>query len=112
MEIRQRLTGHLAVLEVGGRFTVADRPGQLKEAASAAIRGGARFVFLDLSGVKYIDSTELGELISTHIAVTKQGGRLKLVSPPERISTLLRLAGLADIFEQFESLALAEASLE
>jgi anti-sigma B factor antagonist len=110
MEIRQRLSGNLAVLEVGGRFTVADRPGLLKEAAGDAIRAGARFILLDLSGVKYIDSTELGELISTHISVAKQGACLKLVSTPERITTLLRLAGLAEVFEQFESMALAEAS--
>src|SRR5215510_15986815 len=94
MEIRERQLGELTVVELTGRLTVNDQPGLLKEAVAAAVGKGARHVVLDLSGVRYIDSTRLGELIAAHITVTRQGGRLKLVAAPDRIVELLSLAGL------------------
>jgi|SRR6187399_2393951 len=112
MEITQISAGRVAVLQVVGRFTATDRPGELKDAVSAVLRNGARHVLLDLSGVSYVDSTRLGELISAHITVTKQGGRLKLIAPPERIVSLLSMAGLDGVFEQFLTIELASATLD
>ena len=112
MEIRQLQSGSVAIVELAGRLTVNDQPGLLKEAVTAAIQDGARHVLLVLSGVHYIDSTRLGELISAHISVTKQGGRLKLIAPPERIVSLLSIAGLGGVFEQFQTIELASATLD
>jgi anti-sigma B factor antagonist len=101
MEIRERQAGTVTVVELKGRFTVNDQPGLLKDAVADAVERGARRVLLDLSGVRYIDSTRLGELIAAHVTVTRQGGRLKLAGAPDRIVELLALAGLDGIFERF-----------
>jgi anti-sigma B factor antagonist len=104
MEIRSRDVGGCAVLELSGRLTVNDQPGMLKEAIAGALAQGRRHVLLDLSGVRYIDSTRLGELIAAHITVSRTGGRLRLVGTPDRIADLLTMAGLADVFEQFATI--------
>ena len=101
MEIRQRQSGDIAILELAGRLTINDRAGLLKEAVVSAVEGGARHVLLDLSGVNYIDSTRLGEIIASHVTVTRRGGRLRLVGTPHRITELLEIAGLAGVFERF-----------
>jgi anti-sigma B factor antagonist len=101
MEIRERQIGDVTVVELAGRLTVDDQPGMLKEAVAEVVRRGARRVLLDLSGVRYIDSTRLGELIAAHITVTRHGGRLKLVATPTRILDLLDMAGLHGVFERF-----------
>jgi anti-sigma B factor antagonist len=111
MEIRQRETGDVAVVELAGRLTINDQPGMLKEAVATAIGHGARHVFLDLSGVRYIDSTRLGEIIAAHITVSRQGGRLKLVGTPDRIVELLEIAGLGGIFERYATTDEARKSL-
>ena len=67
---------------------------------------------LDLSGVRYIDSTRLGELIAAHITVTPQGGKLKLVGTPDRVCELLRMAGLDGVFERFATTDDAARSLK
>lgn len=103
MEIRQREGGPIAVIELAGRLTINDQPGQLKDAVATAVGGGARHVLLDLSGVRYIDSTRLGEIIAAHITVSRQGGRLKLVGTPDRIVELLEIAGLGGVFERYDS---------
>jgi anti-sigma B factor antagonist len=112
MDIRERLSGDVATLELGGRLTVNDEPGMLKEAVAGALQRGARHVLLDLSGVRYIDSTRLGELIAAHISVGRTGGRLKLVGTPDRIVELLSLAGLGGIFERYATADEAKQSLD
>ena len=111
MDIRERQTGQLAILELSGRLTINDQPGLLKEAVADAVARGARHVLLDLSGVHYIDSTRLGELIAAHITVTRQGGKLKLVGTPDRVGELLRMAGLDSVFERFATADEAARSL-
>ena len=111
MEIRERQLGDVAIVELVGRLTVNDQPGLLKEAVADIVRAGARHVVLDLSGVRYIDSTRLGDLISAHITVTRQGGRLHLVGTPARVGELLVMAGLDGVFERFATLEDAQKSL-
>ena len=67
---------------------------------------------LDLSGVQYIDSTRLGELIASHVAVSRHGGVLTFARTPIRVSDLLAMAGLGDLFERFDSVDAAVRSAE
>jgi anti-sigma B factor antagonist len=103
MDIRERQAGKLTIIELTGRLTITDQPGMLKEAVAAAVARGSRQILLDLSGVRYIDSTRLGELIAAHVSVSRQGGQLKLVATPGRILELLTMAGLDGVFERYNS---------
>lgn len=107
MEITRHHEAEIAVLALVGRLTVNDTPGKLKAEATQAISEGAKAIILDLAQVPYIDSTRLGELIAAHISVARQNGRLVLVCPTQRITALLKLAGLEGIFETYPSLELA-----
>jgi len=100
MDIRERRVRDVAVVELAGRLTVNDQPGVLKDAVANAVGRGARRVVLDLSGVHYLDSTRLGELIAAHVTVSRQGGRLTLVGTPPRIVELLDMAGLDGVFQR------------
>jgi anti-sigma B factor antagonist len=112
MEIREQQIGDVSLVELSGRLTVDEKEGLLKETVTNAIERGARHVLLNLSGVRYIDSTKLGELIAAHIAVTRRGGKLKLVATPDRIVELLALAGLDGIFERFATADEARKTLD
>jgi anti-sigma B factor antagonist len=111
MEIRERRDGRVATVELAGRLTITDRPGLLKEAVDRALQQGAHHVLLELSGVRYIDSTRLGELIASHVSVSRQGGRLRLVGTPDRVVELFTMAGLGGVFERFASLDEARRGL-
>jgi anti-sigma B factor antagonist len=105
MEIRERQTGGFTIVELSGRLTVNDQPGVLKDTVAEAVRRGATHVLLDLSGVRYIDSTRLGELIAAHITVSRQGGQLRLVGTPDRVVELLGMAGLDTLFQRYATIA-------
>ena len=68
-------------------------------------------MLLVLSGVHYIDSTRLGELIAAHVTVSRKGGRLRLVGTPNRITELLAIAGLEGVFERFATTEEASVGL-
>ena len=112
MQIRELQQGPVAVIALSGRVTINDQPGLLKEAVAGSLERGARHVLLDLSGVGYIDSTRLGELIAAHVTVSRQGGHLKLVATPERIRELLVMAGLDGIFERFDTVEDAQKTVD
>ena len=101
VNIRERRVGDAAIIEIDGRLTVNDHPGRLRAVVWTALQDGARHIVLNLSGVDYLDSTRLGELIAAHVTVTREAGRLSLVAVPPRVSELLTLAGLSDVFERF-----------
>ena len=111
MDIRSRLDGNVAIIELAGRLTVNDRSGLLKETVVSALAQGAKNVLIDLKGVNYIDSTRLGELIASHVTVSRNGGRLTLLRTPPRVAELLHISGLGTVFEQFTSIDEAKASL-
>ncbi len=112
MQIRELQQGAVAVLALSGRVTINDQPGLLKDAVAATIQRGSKHVLLDLSGVGYIDSTRLGELIAAHVTVTRQGGHLRLVATPDRVCELLHLAGLDGVFERFATAEEASHGLD
>lgn len=103
MQITEQQIADAAVLILKGRLTVSDEPGLLKAAATRAATGPATLVLIDLAEVPYIDSTRLGELITSHISVARQGKRLALLRAPARILELLSLAGLAGVFATYDS---------
>ena len=110
MEIRERQQNGATVIELTGRLTVNDQPGLLKGAVGAAVDRGARHVVLDLSSVLYIDSTRLGELIASHVTLTRVGGSLRLAGAPPRVNELFTMAGLDGVFRSYASIDEAVAA--
>jgi len=74
-------------------------------------QGGARAVLINLSGVRYMDSSGIATLVEAMQNCMKQGMKLRLVdlSPPVR--DVFELARLSSIFEIFASVSDAQAGL-
>lgn len=101
----------VGILRLAGRLTINDRPDLLTQAVTGLVQRGIRHVIVDLGGVRYIDSTRLGELIAAHVAVNRRHGRLVLAATPKRVLELLALSNLTHVFERFDTVEAAEAAL-
>jgi anti-sigma B factor antagonist len=110
MKLGRRIVNGVVVIEVAGRMTGLDVPGQLKEQVSNALSGGDRSIVLNLSQLSFVDSSFIGELVSCVIAVTRAGGALKLACVVRRVQELLFITRLANIIESFDSEQSAIAS--
>ena len=56
---------------------------------------------VNLKAVDYIDSVGLGVLVGLFLPARNRGGELKLVSPNQRTTELLRRASLDKIFRMY-----------
>ena len=67
-------------------------------------RGGLKMLFIDLSQVRYMDSSGIATLVEAMQTCMKQGAHLRLLdlSPPVR--DVFELARLASVFEIFPTL--------
>jgi anti-sigma B factor antagonist len=112
VRIHERSLGTVTILRIAGRLTANAQPGLLKRTVEDVARRGNSDVVIDLSGVGYVDSTRLGELIAAQVTMSRVGGRLKLAGVPPRVSELLRLSGLDRVFHSFATVEEASASLQ
>jgi anti-sigma B factor antagonist len=103
MNTRRRVVDGVAVIEVSGRMTGLDEPGQMKEQVSLAIGEGQRNIVLNLRQLSFVDSSFIGELVSCVLAVTRAGGTLKLACVVRRVQELLYITRLASVIESFDT---------
>jgi anti-sigma B factor antagonist len=102
MNIRERSLEDVTVLDLDGKF-VLGQDGQFKQIVAANIEGGGRKLIINLSGVNYMDSSGLGELISGYISMKKVNGHMKLINVSSRLNELLVITKLITVFETFDS---------
>jgi anti-sigma B factor antagonist len=103
MNASRRIVDGIAVIEVSGRMTGLDEPGQMKEQVTAAIVSGHRNIVLNLRQLSFVDSSFIGELVSCVIAVTRANGTLKLACVVRRVQELLFITRLASIIESHDT---------
>ena len=111
MELQERGTGAVVLIDVTGKLVAGEYNGRLKDKVNSLIFDGRKNIVLNLSGVPYIDSTGLGELAAVHATVTKQGGRIVLINLTARVQDLLAICRLLTVFDTFDSEAEALKSL-
>jgi anti-sigma B factor antagonist len=88
----------LQLFEIVGRVD-GDNALAMADAIQHAVRSGRDQIFLDMSGVEYMNSAGLRELVKAFKLVQRVGGRLILINPSEYVRKLIELVGLESIFE-------------
>lgn len=102
MNIKERKLEDVTVLDLDGKF-VLGQDGQFKQRVATNIEGGGRKLIVNLSGVNYMDSSGLGELISGYISMKRVNGLMKLIHISDRLNQLLVITKLITVFETFDS---------
>ncbi len=102
LEIRDRAVGEVVILDLIGKITIGEGSVQLRDAVSNLLDAGRNRIILNLSGVVYVDSSGIGELVSRYTTTKNTGGRLKLLNLPKKIKDLLMITKLLTVFEIYE----------
>lgn len=90
-----------AVLTLAGELDLATAP-VLQGRLDAVLRGGATVV-IDLSRLRFIDSSGLGMLVAAEAELRDSGGQLVLVRGPQAVHRPFELTGLDSHFEFCDS---------
>jgi anti-sigma B factor antagonist len=103
MQISERETGSVMVLDLSGKITLGDGDTLLKDKLHSLLHQGKKKVLLNLADVSYVDSAGLGALVSAYTTVTREGGSLKLANITRKLQDLLSITKLLTVFETFDS---------
>lgn len=77
---------------------------EFSDSLKKLISEGKKNLILDLSEVKFMNSSGLGMMISGLTTVKKEGGMLKLACVAEKIQSLLMITKLITIFETYDTI--------
>ena len=103
LNIRERQAGDVTILDMHGRITIGEGSVALRSAIRRLLEEGKKNILLNLAGVGYIDSSGIGELVSSYTAIGKEGGQLKLLSLTQKLQDLLTITKLLTVFDTFEN---------
>jgi anti-sigma B factor antagonist len=110
MNIPSRSVDEVLILEPKGKITIGVGDVALRNAVQQAVADGHTKILIDLSGVTTMDSSGIGELVSTYTTVTNRGGKLKLLHLPPKIQDIMQVTQLITVFEVFDDEGEAVAS--
>lgn len=110
VKITKREADGVTVVNLSGRLTLGDASAQLRETLKGLIDGGQKKIVLNMGDVAYIDSSGLGELVSSFTTVKNSGGELKLANLTQKVNDLLTVTKLYTVFEIHDDEAAAVQS--
>jgi len=103
MQIAERQSGSVTVLDLSGKITLGEDGTLLKDKLHSLLHQGKKTILLNLGQVQYVDSAGLGALVSAYTTVTREGGALKLVNVTKKLQDLLSITKLLTVFDTFDS---------
>jgi anti-sigma B factor antagonist len=102
VKMSSRLVGDVTVVDATGRITLGEGASVFRDMIRDLAAKGNKKILVNLADVSYIDSSGIGEMVSSFTTVTNHGGQLKLLSLTKRVKDLLQITKLYTVFEVFE----------
>jgi len=103
MKIKVSEKYEAVVIELKGNVMGGPEAQEFSDLLHKFLDEGKKHVVVDLAGVKFMNSSGLGMLISGFTTMKNGGGALKLAKATEKINSLLVITKLITIFENFDS---------
>jgi anti-sigma B factor antagonist len=112
LNISERQVGDVTILDMDGRITIGEGSVALRTAIRRLLEEGKKKILLNLAKVNYIDSSGIGELVSSYTAIGKESGQLKLLNLTQKLEDLLTITKLLTVFDVYDSEEEALASFK
>ncbi len=102
LNIKERQAGDVTILDMDGKITIGDGNVALRSAIRRLIEEGKKKILLNVGGVGYVDSSGIGELVSSYTTIQREGGQLKLLNLTQKIQDLLGITKLLTVFDTYD----------
>ena len=97
------------MLRLEGEIDLEGVPG-LRALLEPRFANGTRRLVIDLTGIRYMDSSGLAFLLFCHRTLAKTGGAFALICPHKHLLKVLHITGLDRVFTIFDSVETLHAS--
>ena len=108
VEARESAGAPYTLVDIVGEADVTNTD-ELRRLLDEEVSQQPRTMILDLSGLRFMDSSALHALLRVNRSMDRQGGVLALVSPQAAVAKILRLTTADLLIPVFDSVAAAAA---
>ena len=106
MEVSVEQKGTVAVVKVSGVVDLSKSPA-LRERMLALVREGCKGLVIDMSGVKYLDSSGMATLVDMLNRLEDKGGNMVVTGLPKEMRQMFRITHLDQRFDFAEDAGIA-----
>lgn len=99
--IDQRRNADVTILDLKGKLRVGGNAMALHRSIRSLVIEKNTQIILNLSGVTFIDSCGLGELVASQVSVENKAGEIKLIGLTEQLRELFRTTRLLAVFDTY-----------
>jgi anti-sigma B factor antagonist len=101
MTIDTRTVDDVTILDISGKITIGEGSAEIRNRVRDLLQAGRKKILLNMGDVSYVDSSGIGELVSSFTTVTNQGGQLKLLHLTKKLQELLAITKLLTVFDTY-----------
>jgi len=112
VDINVRMRSSVQVIQLRGALRMGEAVDKFRQALEEAGGAADHRVVLDLSEMPSIDSSGIGVLVKSMASAKQRGGAVKLVNPSKFAVQTLRLVGVLNLFEVYDSEEAAVSSFQ
>lgn len=110
MKIKEKIEGDVAILSLSGKMMGGPETAELQTSIKSLLGDGIKKVIVDLSKVKWMNSSGLGALMGAMTSMRNSNGDLRLAKVTKKVQSLLMITQLLTIFKTYETVDRAVAS--
>lgn len=99
-----------AVFAFKGKLMGGPEAQEFHDELAKVLSSGKKNVIVDMSDVKFVNSSGLGNIVRAFSTVKDSGGHMKLAGVTDKIDGLLSITKLNSVFEQYPSVEEASKS--
>lgn len=101
MHVELRKIGEVVIVDLTGKLSAGLGDQILRDTIDQLLAESWRKILLNLSGVSFLDSAGVGELVAGLRTARRFGASIKLLNDNERVHSTLYIARLLPVFEIF-----------
>jgi anti-sigma B factor antagonist len=90
----------ISLVDVAGRLTSFESKA-FRQMIHGLLDKGQTNIVLNLTGLEYLDSSGIGELVRNYMSVIKKGGAMKVVGLAPKVEEILKVTQLYHVFPEF-----------
>jgi anti-sigma B factor antagonist len=103
LELAERENGSAAVIEIIGELTVASSTERVLDKVRKNLEAGRRLILINLAQCRRLDSSGIGELVTSLVTSARQDAHLHLTNVPQQIRGLLKMTNVHKAFQIFDT---------
>ncbi len=101
LKVNVRAVGDVTIVDLNGRIVLGEESGTFRDAVRQLLDDGKKKILLNFADINSVDSSGLGQLVSSHVTATNQGASLKLLNVQKMMHDVLQITRLYTIFQTF-----------